>query len=90
MGLQSTLEYGKLCGVVKFPDVEGLYTITINSIKIKRALYNYSEDTQCDICGCNEETIEDIMFDCRHAIKVWRGINVNIDAVKNNCNSVTD
>lgn len=46
--------------------------------------------THGDICGYGFEDMEHIIFSCKHARAVWRGINVNIDVVRENCNSVAD
>ncbi|XP_026455498.1 uncharacterized protein LOC113356547 [Papaver somniferum] len=62
----------------------------LHSTKYKRALFNSDLETNCDICGHNEETIEHIILECRHARTVWRGININIDAVRASHNSVSE
>ncbi|XP_026419553.1 uncharacterized protein LOC113315494 [Papaver somniferum] len=36
------------------------------------------------------QNMEHIIFDCKHAIAVWRGININIDVVSEDCNSVSE
>ncbi|XP_026451484.1 uncharacterized protein LOC113351764 [Papaver somniferum] len=60
----------------------------IHSTKFSRPIYNRSTETSCEVCGGNEETIEHIIFDCRHARAVWRGISINIDVVRANCSTV--
>ncbi|XP_026383665.1 uncharacterized protein LOC113279176 [Papaver somniferum] len=62
----------------------------VHNTKIRREIYNSSTETSYDICGGYEETIEHIIFDCRHARSVWRGININIDAVRANYNTVSE
>ncbi|XP_026416324.1 uncharacterized protein LOC113311738 [Papaver somniferum] len=62
----------------------------LHSTKYKRAMFNSSLEVNCDICGCNEETIEHILFECRHAREVWRGININIDSVRASSNTVSE
>ncbi|XP_026441682.1 uncharacterized protein LOC113340836 [Papaver somniferum] len=47
-------------------------------------------ETQCGVCGRGEETIEHLIFECIHARSVWRSINIDIDAVKANCSSVSE
>ncbi|XP_026383785.1 uncharacterized protein LOC113279300 [Papaver somniferum] len=58
--------------------------------RYKLAVHNPDMETQCGICGREEETIEHLLFDCRHARAVWRNVNIDIDAVKTNCGSLSD
>ncbi|XP_026459360.1 uncharacterized protein LOC113360022 [Papaver somniferum] len=62
----------------------------LHSSKYKRAIYNNSLEVHCDICGHSVETIKHILFECRHARKVWRGININIDTIRVNYGSVSE
>ncbi|XP_026460673.1 uncharacterized protein LOC113361748 [Papaver somniferum] len=62
----------------------------INSTKSRRAQYNSEVETHYDTCGHGYEDMEHIIFACKHARVVWRGRNVNIDAVRENCSSVAE
>ncbi|XP_026397127.1 uncharacterized protein LOC113291855 [Papaver somniferum] len=62
----------------------------LNIIKIKRAQCNSSLDTQCDICGYTVENIEHIIFHCKHAKEVWKGVNINIDTISESFNSISE
>ncbi|XP_026458764.1 uncharacterized protein LOC113359324 [Papaver somniferum] len=43
-------------------------------------MYDNLQDPSCVICGRSEESMENLMFDCTHAKKVWRGLNINIES----------
>ncbi|XP_026435195.1 uncharacterized protein LOC113332910 [Papaver somniferum] len=58
--------------------------------RYKLAAHNHDMETQCGVCSREEETIEHLIFDCSHARSVWRIINIDIDAVKANCGSVSE
>ncbi|XP_026396914.1 uncharacterized protein LOC113291615 [Papaver somniferum] len=62
----------------------------INQTRDKLALYNAEQELQCGCCGAESETIEHLLLECRHARVVWRGVNINIDAVRSNCTSVSE
>ncbi|XP_026428820.1 uncharacterized protein LOC113324744 [Papaver somniferum] len=62
----------------------------INQTRDKPEVHNAEQETQCGCCGTGIETIEHLLLECRHARIVWRGVNINIDAVRNNCTSVSD
>ncbi|XP_026434333.1 uncharacterized protein LOC113331906 [Papaver somniferum] len=57
--------------------------------RIRLDRYNSSIGTQYAICDHNEETMEHLLFHCRHARTVWRLVNVDIDEVQRRCDSVS-
>lgn len=61
----------------------------LHTTKTKLASYNNEQDIWCSVCGQYEETIEHLLFECRHARAIWRGVNINIDSVKENSRSVS-
>ncbi|XP_026409878.1 uncharacterized protein LOC113304974 [Papaver somniferum] len=62
----------------------------INQTRDKLAVYNIEQEKKCGSRGSCTETIEHFLLECKHARDVWRGVNINIDAIRNNCTSVSE
>ncbi|XP_026410344.1 uncharacterized protein LOC113305537 [Papaver somniferum] len=61
--------------------------------KRKLVMFNSNIDMSCGCCGAATETIKHLLLNCRHAAharSVWRCVNINMDAIRSNCNSVVE
>ncbi|XP_026431646.1 uncharacterized protein LOC113328867 [Papaver somniferum] len=61
-----------------------------NSTRMKLSLHNTSIQTQCAICHQSEETMEHLLFNCRHAWRVWKMFDINIEEVQRRGISVSE
>ncbi|XP_026451196.1 uncharacterized protein LOC113351423 [Papaver somniferum] len=62
----------------------------LNSTRSKLVIYDAEIDTRCGVCGMGEETLEHLLLECPHARKVWREVNIDIDAVTSRFDRVSN
>ncbi|XP_026417273.1 uncharacterized protein LOC113312750 [Papaver somniferum] len=67
---------------------ECLKNIFPTRVILSQAMHNL--ETHCQICKQEDETLYHLLIRCKHAQEVWKILNVNIDKILNNCQTVKE